>query len=835
MTDLRTQLQSTLGDSYTLERELGGGGMSRVFVAREHALGREVVVKVLAPELAATVSAERFTREITTVARLQQANIVPVLTAGTSGELSYYTMPFVAGDSLRAQLAGGAPLSTADAIAVLRDVARALAYAHAQGVIHRDIKPDNILLSGGAAVVTDFGIAKAISAARTSDGSAPSTSDGTLTQVGSSVGTPAYMAPEQAVGDAVDHRADLYAWGVVAYELLSGAHPFAGKTGSAQWVAAHVAEAPRDLGDRRPDLASELVALVMQCLAKNPADRPASAGELLTRLGTVSLSGESRVTNGPVAHGPAAPASRARLTRWFGVAAVIGIAALVSAVLWSRRLPSSAEAASANATSSIAVLPFADLSPDHASAYLGDGVAETLITALSKVPGLTVSARTSAFAVRDKENDLRAIGKLLGVSSVLTGSIQRAGDQLRITARAVRIANDSILWSQSFDRPATDIFAVQDEVARAVVAAMRLTLAAVPDSLRDIGGTANAAAYEQYLLGRYHWNLRTTDGMIQATTAFKQAIAIDSSYARAWSGLSDTYVLSVPDEYGVPGVTTDGILPLAEAAARRAIALAPTLGEAYASLGEVLDKRGRFAEGLAAFERAIALSPAYATGHQWYSYALMADRRFDEGIREMEAAHRLDPLAHVITLSLAIAYAGQDRHAEADPLFAQGLAQQPQAWYGWRFRFSHELALGRLDAAAVALNTALGAKTHERRDVLARFAPLWSNPATREMATDSLIARGPTFAAISLARYMRDDNAVLAVFERAIRDPEMIEARVAWGMYAYYGPRLREDPRLQPLFRQLGYPEVASTGRGGSGSFARPSQLARPTNPAAPK
>jgi eukaryotic-like serine/threonine-protein kinase len=244
MSDLRTQLQSTLGDGYTLERELGGGGMSRVFVARENALGREVVVKVLAPELSASVSAERFTREIATAARLQQANIVPVLAAGMSDGVPYYTMPYVKGESLRAQMARGVALSMHDRLNVLRDMARALAYAHGEGVIHRDIKPDNILLSAGTAVVTDFGIAKAISAARTHDGPPASTNDGTLTQAGSSIGTPAYMAPEQAVGDAVDHRADLYAWGVVAYELLSGAHPFAGKTGASQLIAAHLTETP---------------------------------------------------------------------------------------------------------------------------------------------------------------------------------------------------------------------------------------------------------------------------------------------------------------------------------------------------------------------------------------------------------------------------------------------------------------------------------------------------------------------------------------------------------------------------------------------------------------
>ena len=242
MIDLRDQLQSTLGTAFSISRELGGGGMSRVFVARDEALGRDVVVKVIAPENAEGLSAERFAREVKLAARLQQANIVPVLSAGTSGNLPYYTMPFVRGESLRARIATGVPLSIAEAVSILRDVARALAYAHAEGVVHRDIKPENILLSGGAAVVTDFGIAKAMDASRTQESGGVTG----ITRAGMSLGTPAYMSPEQALGDPdTDARADIYAWGVVAWELLGGAHPFAGKTTTQALIAAHVAEAPR--------------------------------------------------------------------------------------------------------------------------------------------------------------------------------------------------------------------------------------------------------------------------------------------------------------------------------------------------------------------------------------------------------------------------------------------------------------------------------------------------------------------------------------------------------------------------------------------------------------
>jgi tetratricopeptide (TPR) repeat protein/tRNA A-37 threonylcarbamoyl transferase component Bud32 len=269
MTDLRGQLQSTLGLAYTLERELGGGGMSRVFVARDMSLERLVVVKVLSPELAAGVSADRFTRETKLAASLQQANIVPVLSAGATAEgLPYYTMPFVDGQSLRSRLAQSGVPSIGEVIGIIRDVAKALAYAHERGIVHRDIKPDNVLLSGGTAVVTDFGIAKALTAARTEAAGA------TLTQLGTSIGTPAYMSPEQAAGDPeVDHRADIYSLGCLAYELLTGQPPFHGRTPQ-RMLAAHMAEAPKHVSELRPETPQALAELVMRCLSKDPPTRP---------------------------------------------------------------------------------------------------------------------------------------------------------------------------------------------------------------------------------------------------------------------------------------------------------------------------------------------------------------------------------------------------------------------------------------------------------------------------------------------------------------------------------------------------------------------------------
>ena len=284
-TDLRGQLQGALGSSYTLERELGGGGMSRVFVAEETSLRRKVVVKVLPPELTAGVNVDRFKREIQVAARLQHAHIVPVLTAGEMDGIPYYTMPFVEGESLRARIARTGPLPITEAIGMLRDVAKALAYAHGHGVVHRDIKPDNTMLGGGSASVVDFGIAKAISAARTG---APGA---TITQIGTSIGTPAYMAPEQAAGDpATDFRADLYSFGCMAYEALAARPPFVA-TSPHKLMAAHMSETPQRVETLRPDVPESLAALIHRCLEKDPDKRPESAGDIARQLDSITSSG----------------------------------------------------------------------------------------------------------------------------------------------------------------------------------------------------------------------------------------------------------------------------------------------------------------------------------------------------------------------------------------------------------------------------------------------------------------------------------------------------------------------------------------------------------------
>ena len=776
---MNDRLAAALADRYRLDRELGAGGMATVYLAHDLKHDRDVAIKVLRPEIGAALGADRFLLEIKTTANLRHPHIVPLYDSGTADGLLYYVMPLVEGESLRDRLARDKQLPIDEALRIAGEVADALSYAHARGVVHRDIKPENIMLEAGHAVVADFGIARAVSAA----------GGERLTQTGMAVGTPMYMSPEQAAGETdLDGRSDLYSLGCVLYEMLGGQPPFTGPTAAAV-TRQHLIADPPPITNLRPAVPATVVDALQRALSKSPADR----------FNPVAQFGAAIAPGAVAAGARSAPSKRSLAPRL--LVAGVTVAVIAAAVLWNRNA-----APRGAASSSIAVLPFADLSPDHANAYLGDGIAETLINALVNVPGLTVAARTSAFSFRGREADVREIGKQLHVAAVLEGSVQRAGDQLRVTAQLVRAEDGVNLWSQRFDRPATEIFAVQDEVARSAVAAMRLTMTPTADSAGAVGGTKVSAAYDAYLLGRYHWNLRTTEGMIHATAAFRQAVALDSGYARGWSGLADAYALSIPTEYNVPGLSRDSLLTLGEQAARRAIALAPTLGEAHASLGEILEGRVRWSDATAEFEEAVRLAPMYPTGHQWYGYNLQVHARWDEAVREMEIAHQLDPLSHVITLSLANLYDGADRFADATPLYTQGLAQSPGAWYAWMGRVGHDLALGHVDSAAASfrrvqrfqgVDSATAART-ERGLV---------DPATRNATVDALI-RGDDLhahhAAVAFARWTRDDATVYRVLERMAGQGTGSTPVVT--VYSMLGPKLRADPRVQALVSKIGAP-----------------------------
>ncbi len=503
MTALQEQIQRRLGDDFAIERELGGGGMSRVYVAYDKRLDRRVVIKLLRPELSAGVSVDRFRREILTAAALQHPLIVPVLDTGEIDGLPYFLMPFVEGESLRSRLQRGS-LGVVDTVRILRDVSRALTVAHARGVVHRDIKPDNVLLANGAAVVADFGVSKAFAEAR--HGDRDDTDDmtaGPHTTAGVSLGTPAYMAPEQVAADpTASYPMDLYAVGVMAYEMVVGSPPFADRSPQ-QVMAAHIAEEPVPVQRHRPDIPAALALLIMQCLAKDPLARPASAAALAQALDdpqVISGSFTPLPDNGTGAAIRALTGARASAgdgmpsRRWRALLAGV-TTLLVAALAWiagsrdgaasSNDFPSVRPAMTALDTApSVAVLPFVFLSADSSQAFAAQAIADAITDALSREQGLRVSSRSAAEALQKRI----AAGDTtrLPVRTLVEGVVETEGDKFRLTVRLVNAADGFTLYADRLEGTKGNLFAMEDEVAGAMRELLRahFSLAGVDSTAR---------------------------------------------------------------------------------------------------------------------------------------------------------------------------------------------------------------------------------------------------------------------------------------------------------------------------------------------------------------
>ena len=812
MSDLRAQLQSTLGDAYTIERELGGGGMSRVFVARDEALGRDVVFKVITADVAEGVSAERFAREVKFAARLQQANIVPMLTAGTASGVPYYTMPFVKGESLRARIANGIPMPLTEATSILRDVARALAYAHAEGVVHRDIKPENILLSGGTAVVTDFGIAKALSVSRTHDGHTDAATSPSLTQAGRSIGTPAYMAPEQTVGAEVDHRADIYAWGVVAYELLAGAHPFAGKSNTAQMIVAHLSETPTSLSTRNPDVSASLNELVQRCMAKDAAHRPARVNEILQSLDSIitpsGLAGASRAKPRSIVGRRNIPAIAGGVLMIATIIAVVVKRDYLSSAL---SAPSSTPVSTASAVNggrivvnrSIAVLPLANLSGDKADDFFGIGLAEEMTRALSK-NGVRVIGRSSAGALQARGMDESAIARELGVGSLLTGSVQRAAGQVRVNVSLVSAADGAVTWSEKYDRPLTNVFALQDEIARAVATKLLGALGGARAVATRIE-TADPEAYALYLQGQVLFGRRTAQTVRQSIALFERAVARDPTFARAHAALG-LALASIPFyEQG----TARMMAPVAIAAARKAIAIDSTVAEAWGAIASA--QMGVFENAAAdvMYRRAQALDSSVAVLWGWHALNLVHMGRYAEARDRATRAQAAEPASLIARTWGAQLLMTERQYTRADSATRSILSMDSTYALAWDARGEALSYLGRHDEAIIALQRNLEQlpknRPNQTEGILAFVFARAGRAADARRAMEQLrVKNGGEMPAMGVLaatlEQLGDHPAALAMIERAVKQPD------SWlQMYnrAERYDALRRDPRADAIMARI--------------------------------
>jgi serine/threonine protein kinase/tetratricopeptide (TPR) repeat protein len=561
--------------------------MATVYLAHDRRHQRHVALKVLRPDVAQSVGADRFLREIQLAAKLSHPHILPLFDSGEADGCLYYVMPNVEGFSLRDRLKTEAKLPIEEALKVVREVADALDYAHRHGVVHRDIKPENIMLHDGHAMVADFGIGKAFSAV----------DDQVFTQTGVSVGTPAYMSPEQASGDAIDGRSDIYSLGCVLYEMLTGEQPFTGNTAQAV-IAKRFVQSPADVSGLREGVSRSLARVVERALARAPVDRFETGASLIAAL----------------AHPESSPATDAP-------------------------------------EKSIAVLPFANMSTDPENEFFADGITEEILNALAQIPELRVAGRTSAFSFKGKNVDLRVIGEQLNVRTVLEGSVRRSGKRVRIAAQLIDVANGYHLWSEKYDREIEDVFAVQDEIAVAIAERMKATISAGRAAVLEQRATDNIDAYEAYLKGRallYRRGPAIKPGM----ALMERALALDPNYGLAWAGLADSYTLLGYYAQLDSGVASSN----ARRAAIKALEVGPDLGEAHSARAMVsLLFDWDFDAAERGFKRGMELNPGYIQGAGWYClfYLGFASNRWDEAIHGLLAIEKREPLSGYIAGILA--------------------------------------------------------------------------------------------------------------------------------------------------------------------------------------
>ena len=712
MTAAAIRLSAALADRYRIERELGTGGMATVYLARDQRHDRDVALKVLHPELAESLGRQRFLREIRLAAGLNHPHILPLYDSGEAGGFLYFVMPVMLGQTLRERLQEEGRLSVDSAVRLTTEVADALDYAHRQDVVHRDIKPENILLHEGHAVVADFGIGKALAAAASENGA--------MTATGVSLGTPAYMSPEQAGGDPVDGRSDLFALGCVLYEMLTGEAAFAGPTVQAL-IASRFVHTPPEVSTIRAAVPGALSSLVSRLLAKAPEERLSTGAQVVEAL----RSGETLATP-----------------------------------------PRQPEA-------SVAVLPFTNMSADPDNEFFSDGITDDVIVALTAVKGLKVAARTSSFAFKNKNAELATVGKTLGVRTVLQGGVRRVGNRIRVTAQLMDASEGTQIWSERYDRELDDIFAIQDDIARGIVEQLRVRLgieqAAAPLAARP---TDDLEAYQLYLRGREAAYVRSPASLRRAIDYFRQALARDPDVARAHLGLAEAYI----------GLGVYQFIPTTEAAreaeqALRAaerlqkmklpkdgaatLAIDPREPLAYAYLGTVNGMLGNLEAAQAATARAIALDPLslFIRLVSVMGYPVRGIPGADSAAARAahEAALAMDPNSLIHLWMSAIRLADFGRHDEAVPRLARAveLAQRGPLLVGL---YARALALAGRRAEALALREELLARARQEFIGPAAMLMMIGLDLQDEAATGALIEAnvagmtGPVAIATTVAR-----------------------------------------------------------------------------------
>ncbi len=640
-------LPEVLGDRYQIVREIGRGGMARVYLAHDIKHSRDVAIKVIRPELSASLGHERFLREIDIAARLRHPNIVPLYDSGEVDGVLYFVMPFENGPSLRDRLRKDGAFPIGDALNILRDVARALAYAHENGFVHRDVKPDNVMLSSGAAVVTDFGIAKAVSAALTSGGG-----DGVLTLTGAGIGTPAYMAPEQAMGDpATNHRADIYSFGCVAYELFAGHPPFV-EPSAHLLVAAHMTRTPTPLAEVRADVPENIAAIVASCLQKSPDDRMQNVSEILAMLdGTAQPPAATRVTSSaPSSNAVTTGMSAARGNVGRRTGAIIAILLLLLAgVGYFISRPGPPPPAQ---PITLSVLPFGNTAADTSMEFVVQSLGDEVAASLIHIPGLVVKSRAGARRYAGQLSpDVTEAGARLRADYIVTGVVRQENQQWLLAVELSRAADGASLWTKNVHLKPDEQAGAVDLIARSLLSELRSEFPGTIGSATAAatsGATTNSEAYRLYLRGQTGLNRRGLS-VKESADMFRQAIREDSMFARAWSGLSMALALFPYFQNVPPGEINSELVR----SAKRALALSPDLAQPHIALGFAYVYRAQWDSAEAEFRLAVDQDPRNVEAHVQYGMLFRNRGQHKEALQQLRLARTEDPASALVLSQIA--------------------------------------------------------------------------------------------------------------------------------------------------------------------------------------
>jgi serine/threonine-protein kinase len=796
---------------YCIVEKIGEGGQGTVYRAIDTTLDRSAVVKVLPPALTDSSSnLLRFEREARLASSLDHPNICTIFGLHKVEDVHFIAMQYIEGRNVR-ELVAGRPLDLRQALSITIQVTNALAAAHARGIVHRDIKARNVMVTrNGVVKVLDFGLAKLIEPAHAV------ASDPQLTEVGVPYGTSTYAAPEQAQGLPVDHRADIFSTGVLLYEMLAGTWPFRGKTALDVRYAV-VYHQPKPIAEARGEdspLIQRIQPVLDKALAKDPNDRYQRIEDMRSDLQDVlrEIEADSSVGNTftDVAQSTVPALLMPRRIFWTRprtmLAAIAAVALVIVALaLIAFRKPRTAE--SSAPINSLAVLPFTNSDPS--TQYLSDGITESLIENLSQLPDLKVKSSSTVFHYKGRNADPKEIGRELGVHALLSGTIVQRGDELAVSVELIDVRDDSHIWGERYGRKVSDVVALPQQISRDVSQRLRARVDGVDHSQITRNYSPDSEAYRLYLQGRYNWNKRSVEGLQKGIEYFGQAIQRDQDYGLAYAGLADCYLLL--NVYNV--ASADDSYPKAEAAANRALSINSNLAEAHTSLAFVLYRYHlKWDEAEQHFKKAIALNPSYATAHQWYASYLVVMGRLNEAVTEAKTAHELEPFSLTIYSDYVrtMYYAGQLEQAqseaskllEMDRNFARayyelGLVLEAQGAFDQAinlFRSALKIAPDNVTAlSALGHAQALAGKKNDAQRAIARL---------QELAKQQYVS--PFQTAIIYAGL---DNRKLALdwLEKSRAE------RFNWLPFLQVDPafkNLRADERFVELSKSLGLPTI---------------------------